>query len=201
MRLVGRFNVYNALAAFTTCIGLGIPADTARRALEEVAPVRGRFERVPASTRTVLVDYAHSPDGLQRALETARQMSAGRVIVVFGCGGDRDRTKRPVMGQLASQLADRCIVTSDNPRSEKPEAIIEEIVAGIPTDRREACDAQPDRAEAIRIAIEQAGPDDLVLIAGKGHEDYQIFADRTIHFDDREVAEAVLREIEGDANA
>jgi UDP-N-acetylmuramoyl-L-alanyl-D-glutamate--2,6-diaminopimelate ligase len=200
-RLVGRFNVYNALAAFTACIGLGIPAEVACRALEDMAPVHGRFERVPASTRTVLVDYAHSPDGLRRALETARQMSLGRVIVVFGCGGDRDRTKRPVMGELASRLADRCVVTSDNPRGEDPQSIIEQIVAGIPADRRVACSAEPDRAEAIRIAIEEAGSDDLVLIAGKGHEDYQIFADRTIHFDDREVAEAVLREIEGDADA
>lgn len=199
-RLVGRFNVYNALAAFTACTGLGIPADVACRALEDMAPVRGRFERVPARTRTVLVDYAHSPDGLRRALETARQMSPGRVIVVFGCGGDRDRTKRPVMGELASRLADRCVVTSDNPRSENPDSIIEQIVAGIPADRRDACSAEPDRADAIRLAIEEAGSNDLVLIAGKGHEDYQIFADRTIHFDDREVAEAVLRELEGDVD-
>ncbi|UCC69872.1 MAG: UDP-N-acetylmuramoyl-L-alanyl-D-glutamate--2,6-diaminopimelate ligase [Armatimonadota bacterium] len=201
MQLVGRFNVYNALAALAACLGLGIPADAACSALAEIPPVRGRFERVPAKTHTVLVDYAHSPDGIRRALETARQISRGRVIVVFGCGGDRDRTKRPVMGGIASGLADLCVVTSDNPRSEKPEAIIEQIVVGIPAEHRDRCSVEPDRAKAIRMAIEEASADDLVLIAGKGHEDYQIFADRTIHFDDREAAEAVLREIEGDLDA
>jgi UDP-N-acetylmuramoyl-L-alanyl-D-glutamate--2,6-diaminopimelate ligase len=156
---------------------------------------------VPAKTRTALVDYAHSPDGLPRALETSRQISRRRVILVFGCGGNRDRTKRPVMGEIATRLADRCVVTSDNPRSEKPEAIIEEIVAGVPAEHRDRCSVEPDRAKAIRMAIEQASAHDLVLIAGKGHEDYQIFADRTIHFDDREAAQAVLREIEGDLDA
>ena len=121
--------------------------------------------------------------------------------MVFGCGGDRDRTKRPVMGELAGRLADRCVITSDNPRSERPEAIIGEILAGIPKEWRAGCSVEQDRAKAIRLAIEEAGPDDLVLIAGKGHEDYQIFADRTIHFDDREVAAEVLREIEGAADA
>ncbi|MFB3882922.1 MAG: UDP-N-acetylmuramoyl-L-alanyl-D-glutamate--2,6-diaminopimelate ligase [Armatimonadota bacterium] len=197
MRLVGEFNVYNALGALAACIGLGIDPAAVCSAIERMAPVRGRFERVPAKSRNVLVDYAHSPDGLRRALETARRVTKGRVIVVFGCGGDRDRTKRPVMGELASRLADACITTSDNPRSERPEAIIGEILAGIPKETRGRCSVEPDREKAIRLAIEQAGPEDLVLIAGKGHEDYQIFADRTIHFDDREVAEQVLREIEG----
>jgi len=201
MRPVGRFNIYNAMAALAACYGLGIEAGVAARALEQMPPVPGRFERVPASTRTVLVDYAHSPDGLAHALETARQLSRGRVVVVFGCGGDRDRTKRPVMGEIASRLADRCVVTSDNPRSEQPEAIIEEIVAGIPAERKERCSVELDRGEAIRMAIEGAGQDDLVLVAGKGHEDCQIFADRTIHFDDRETAAEVLRGIEGDQDA
>ena len=198
MRLLGRFNVYNALGALAASAGLGIPLETAAAGLASMAPVRGRLERVPARTRTVLVDYAHSPDGLTRALEAARQLTKGRVIVVFGCGGDRDRTKRPVMGEIASRLADRCVVTSDNPRTERPEAIIEQVVDGIPAEARERCAVQSDREKAIRQAIGEAGRDDLVLIAGKGHEDYQIFADRTIHFDDREVAEAALREIEGE---
>ena len=197
MKLIGEFNVYNALGALAACIGLGIPADTACSAIEEMSPVRGRFERVPSEARNVLVDYAHSPDGLRRALETARRVTSGRVVVVFGCGGDRDRTKRPVMGELAGRLADRCVITSDNPRSERPEAIIGEILAGIPKEWRAGCSVEPDRAKAIRLAIEEAGSDDLVLIAGKGHEDYQIFADRTVHFDDREVAAEVLGEIEG----
>ncbi len=197
MRLIGEFNVYNALGALAVSIGLGIPAETACSAIEQMSPVRGRFERVPSKARNVLVDYAHSPDGLRRALEAARALAAARVIVVFGCGGDRDRGKRPVMGELAARLADRCVITSDNPRSERPEAIIGEILAGIPKETREKCSVEPDRARAIRLAVEGAAPDDLVLIAGKGHEDYQIFADRTIHFDDREAAAEVLGEMEG----
>jgi UDP-N-acetylmuramoyl-L-alanyl-D-glutamate--2,6-diaminopimelate ligase len=196
MQLVGEFNVYNALGALAACIGLGIDPEAACSAIERMPPVRGRFERVPSRARNVLVDYAHSPDGLRRALETARRVTDGRVIVVFGCGGDRDRSKRPVMGELASRLADAVVVTSDNPRSERPEAIIGEVLAGIPKEARGRCSVEPDRAKAIRAAIEQARPKDLVLIAGKGHEDYQIFAGRTIHFDDREVAEEVLRGIE-----
>jgi UDP-N-acetylmuramoyl-L-alanyl-D-glutamate--2,6-diaminopimelate ligase len=192
------FNVYNALGALTAAVGLGIPFEAARKALREMDPVRGRLERVPSTARTVLVDYAHSPDGLTQALNAVRQLTSGQVIVVFGCGGNRDRTKRPVMGEIAGRLADRCVVTSDNPRNEQPEAIIAEIVNGIPADARPRCAVEPDRATAIRKAIEAASADDLVLIAGKGHEDYQIFADgRTIHFDDREAAGAVLREIEG----
>jgi UDP-N-acetylmuramoyl-L-alanyl-D-glutamate--2,6-diaminopimelate ligase len=201
MNLIGRFNVYNALGAMAACLGLGIEVEVACEAIEQMEPVRGRFERVRAQRHNVLVDYAHSPDGLHRALEAARAVTKGRVTVVFGCGGDRDRTKRPVMGELGSRLADRCIVTSDNPRSENPEAIIEEILSGMPRDRQGKCAVEIDRATAIRRAIEEAGPDDLVLIAGKGHEDYQIFADRTVHFDDREVAEAVVGELEGDGDA
>ena len=201
MRLVGRFNVYNALGALATCVGLGIPPEAAHAGLGLLESVPGRFERVPAKTRTVLVDYAHTPDGLKTALETARYVTRGRVIVVFGCGGDRDETKRPVMGEIGSRLADRCVITSDNPRSERPEAIIEQILAGIGEEARGHCVVQPDRASAIRLAIREAAPEDVVVIAGKGHEDYQIFADRTIHFDDREVAAAVLEEIEGKPSA
>jgi UDP-N-acetylmuramoyl-L-alanyl-D-glutamate--2,6-diaminopimelate ligase len=201
MRLLGRFNVYNALGALAACAGLGIPLGAARAALETMEPVRGRFQRVPARTRQVVVDYAHTPDGLERALETARQTAKGRVIAVFGCGGDRDRTKRPVMGAIAGRLADWCVITSDNPRSEPPEAIIAEIVAGIGDEARGKCVVEPDRATAIGLAVREARPEDVVLIAGKGHEDYQIFADRTIHFDDREVALEVIAEIEGRTGA
>ena len=201
MKLLGGFNVYNALAALAAACALGLPREAAGQGLEAMAPVRGRLERVPARQRTVLVDYAHSPDGLRRALEAAREFARGKLIVVFGCGGDRDRSKRPVMGGLASRLADACVITSDNPRSEEPEAIIAEIAAGLAEEGRAKCTVEPDRAKAIRLAIEQAGPNDLVLIAGKGHEDYQIFADRTIHFDDREQAEAVLKELEGGGDA
>jgi len=197
MKLVGEVNVCNALGALAACVGLGIPVEAAQEGLRAMPPVRGRFERIRSRRRTVLVDYAHTPDGLRRALETARQLSRKRVIVVFGCGGDRDPSKRPVMGEIASRLADRCVITSDNPRSERPETIIGQIVAGVPIGNRGRCAVEPDRQKAIRRAIQEAEEDDVVLIAGKGHEDYQIFADRTIHFDDREVAEAVLREIEG----
>jgi len=201
MRLLGRFNVYNALGALAVCVGLGVPVGAAQAALEAMEPVRGRFQRVPAGTRQVVVDYAHTPDGLARALETARQLGRGRVIVVFGCGGDRDRTKRPVMGAIAGRLADRCVITSDNPRTERPEAIIAEIAGGLGEEAAGKCVIEADRAAAIRLAVREAGPEDVVLIAGKGHEDYQIFADRTIHFDDREVAGEVIAEMEGSAGA
>jgi len=194
---LGLFNVYNALAALAAGTGLGIPLETAQAGIESMPPVRGRFERVASRTRNVVVDYAHTPDGLQKALESARQLTRGRLIVVFGCGGNRDRTKRPVMGGLASRLADRCVVTSDNPRQEGPEAIIAEILAGISAEARGKCAVEPDRAAAIRLAVEMAQADDLVLIAGKGHEDYQIIGETKLHFDDREVAEQILAEIEG----
>jgi UDP-N-acetylmuramoyl-L-alanyl-D-glutamate--2,6-diaminopimelate ligase len=159
--------------------------------------VRGRFERVPSTFRDVLIDYAHTPDGLQKALESARELTQGRVLVVFGCGGNRDRTKRPVMGGLASRLADRCFVTSDNPRFEEPEDIIAEILTGIPAEARSKCVVEADRGAAIRLAIAEAGEGDLVLVAGKGHEDYQLVKGQTFHFDDREVAAQVLAEMGG----
>jgi UDP-N-acetylmuramoyl-L-alanyl-D-glutamate--2,6-diaminopimelate ligase len=196
MRPLALFNVSNALAAMAVCTGLGLPPEAIQAGIESLPPVRGRFDRVPSPYREVIVDYAHTPDGLETALEAARQLARGRVIVVFGCGGNRDRTKRPVMGGIASRLADHCVVTSDNPRKEEPEAIIAEIVQGIPAGARGKCVVEADRATAIRLALAEAGPQDLVLIAGKGHEDYQILGDRTIHFDDREVAQQVLEELE-----
>jgi UDP-N-acetylmuramoyl-L-alanyl-D-glutamate--2,6-diaminopimelate ligase len=197
MQPLGLFNVSNALAALTVCTGLGVPLETAKAGLESIPPVRGRFERVPSTFRDVLIDYAHTPDGLEKALESARELTQGRVLVVFGCGGNRDRTKRPVMGGLASRLADRCFVTSDNPRFEEPEAIIAEILTGIPAEARSKCVVEADRGAAIRLAIAEAGEGDLVLIAGKGHEDYQLVKGQTFHFDDREVAAQVLAELGG----
>ena len=196
LRLVGAFNVHNALAALAVGVGLGVPLGQVVSALAEVPPVRGRFERVdwPCGPG-VVVDYAHSPDSLEQALASARRLTAGRLIVVFGCGGDRDPGKRPMMGEIGARLADACYVTSDNPRREQPQAIIEQILAGIPPELRGRCQVDPDRARSIRAAITAAGEQDLVLIAGKGHETYQIFADRTIHFDDAEVARQALAEL------
>jgi UDP-N-acetylmuramoyl-L-alanyl-D-glutamate--2,6-diaminopimelate ligase len=140
---------------------------------------------------TVVVDYAHTPDSLANVLRTARELTSGQLICVFGCGGDRDRGKRPEMGRIASELSDVAIVTSDNPRSEEPGAIIEEILAGVSEDVQ----VEPDRRAAIVQAIEQAGDNDVVVIAGKGHEQGQEFADRKIPFDDREVAREALRRL------
>ena len=140
---------------------------------------------------SVIVDYAHTPDGVENVLRAGRALRPRRLIAVFGCGGDRDRTKRPIMGRLAAELADHVIVTSDNPRSEDPGSIIREILTGIPTGAAQV-ETEPDRSAAIRRAVEAAQPGDLVVIAGKGHENYQIFADRTIHFDDREEARKAL---------
>jgi len=196
--LSGRFNVYNALAAFATGLVEGVPVSLIIDTLARQQGVPGRFERVGADLGlpfTVIVDYAHTPDGLENALRTARELAAGRVIVVFGCGGDRDRGKRPVMGRVAAAMADFVVVTSDNPRSEPPETIIDEIVAGIPPDAHAAWEVEPDRARAIRDALEAAGEGDLVLIAGKGHETYQEVAGCTLPFDDREVARRTLKDL------
>jgi UDP-N-acetylmuramoyl-L-alanyl-D-glutamate--2,6-diaminopimelate ligase len=193
--LGGDFNVANSLAALTTAVELGIDTDVAVHGISTVASVPGRFEVVDTDESrrrgvTILVDYAHTPDGLERLLDAARRVagSSGSLIVVFGCGGNRDRAKRPSMGATASRGADRVVITSDNPRSESPEAIIDEIVAGI--DRRSAAQVTTivDRREAIGEAIESASRGDVVVIAGKGHESTQEFADHTIDFDDRAVA-------------
>jgi UDP-N-acetylmuramyl-tripeptide synthetase len=197
MRLLGNFNVANLLGALAAAVAVGLPASISLRAMAECPGAPGRFEVVSGGpgSPTVVVDYAHKPDSLTAVLRTARKVTSGRIIAVFGCGGDRDRGKRPMMGAVVAELADSSWVTSDNPRSESPGAIIEEILGGLrPTAERtgHAYRVEPDRAAAIAGAIAQAGPDDLVLIAGKGHETYQIFADRTIHFDDREHARDAL---------
>ncbi len=196
-KLVGRPNVYNILAAAATATALGLPLDAIERGVRALDGVPGRFQVVSDAKDevTVVVDYAHTDDALRNLLETARPLARGRLITVFGCGGDRDRTKRPLMGAVAGRLSDLIIVTSDNPRSEDPARIIEEIQRGITNDtRRDAGQllAIVDRAEAIAKAVEVARPDDLVLVAGKGHEKYQVIGDRTLPFDDVAVAREAL---------
>jgi len=192
LKLRGRFNVENALGALTASRLLGIDDDAIVRGLEAVRGVPGRFESVAEGQPfEVIVDYSHKPDALESVLRTARDLTGGRVICVFGCGGDRDRGKRPLMGRIASELADVAILTSDNPRSEDPLAIIDEVLAGVTGE----IEVEPDRAVAITRAISEAGDGDAVLIAGKGHEQGQELADRTVPFDDREVARDALRRL------
>ena len=193
LRLTGRFNVYNSLAAIAVAIHEGVDLDTAARGIEHTV-VPGRFEPVVAGQDfSVIVDYAHTPDSLENVLQTARSLTKGRVICVVGAGGDRDRTKRPLMGEVAAQLADYVVVTSDNPRSEDPAAICEDVAAGVRR-RPVPFDIVIDRREGIRRAIAAARTGDIVLIAGKGHETYQEFKGQRIHFDDREEARKALLE-------
>jgi UDP-N-acetylmuramoyl-L-alanyl-D-glutamate--2,6-diaminopimelate ligase len=197
-RLLGRPNTYNILAAVATASALELPLDAIEDALAEFDTVPGRFQVV--STReddfTVLVDYAHTDDALKNLLETARPLAAGRLITVFGCGGDRDRTKRPLMGAVAARLSDVVIVTSDNPRSEDPASIIDEVSRGLSTGRMPGRPFEyrliVDRGEAIEQAIRLARAGDLVVLAGKGHEKYQVIGDRVLPFDDVDVARAAL---------
>lgn len=196
--LAGRHNVSNALCAATICGGLGIHIERICEGISGLRSVPGRFERI-ASDRgfQVVVDYAHTDDGLRNVLQAAREICSGKVILVFGCGGDRDKGKRPKMGNVAADLADFSFVTSDNPRTEDPERILLDIEVGLQhAGRRKYEDYVliTDRTTAIREAILRAKPGDLVMIAGKGHEDYQILGTKRIHFDDREVARAILEE-------
>ena len=189
--LIGRFNVYNILAALTAAISCGIRPREAIAAIADAPQVPGRMENCGnAGGATVFVDYAHTPDALENACRTLRELNPRRLITVFGCGGDRDRGKRPLMGAAAASLSDACIVTSDNPRSEDPLAIIREIEAGM-AGKGHLC--IPDRAEAISHAIANSLSGDIILIAGKGHEPTQQFADETIDFDDRKHASRALR--------
>ena len=190
----GHYNAMNSLAAAEACAALGEAEGDIAAGLAEARPVPGRLEPIVAGQEfAVLVDYAHTPDGLAEALRAMRDASAGkRVIVVFGCGGDRDRDKRPEMGAVAASLADVVVVTSDNPRSEDPLAIINAIVAGVPGDYRERVVTEPDRELAIAAALHRASSGDVVLIAGKGHETTQTIGDRVVPFDDRVVARALL---------
>jgi UDP-N-acetylmuramoyl-L-alanyl-D-glutamate--2,6-diaminopimelate ligase len=197
-KLVGRPNVYNILAATSTAVALGLPFDAIEKGVEALAGVRGRFELVsnPTDEVTVVVDYAHTDDALRNLLETARPLARGRLITVFGCGGDRDRTKRPLMGAVAGRLSDLIVITSDNPRSEDPERIIEEIRRGItPDTRRDSAQrllSIVDRREAIAKAVGLSRAGDLVLVAGKGHEQSQVIGDEHLPFDDAAVAREAL---------
>jgi UDP-N-acetylmuramoyl-L-alanyl-D-glutamate--2,6-diaminopimelate ligase len=194
--LAGRFNVTNAVAAATAAALLGVPEATIAEGLSAAEPVPGRFEAVDAGQPfTVLVDYSHKPDALGQAIASARELTdhGGRVIVVFGCGGDRDATKRPLMGKVAGELADRVIITSDNPRSEDPRAIISAVRDGVPPGASVV--TEQDRRRAIEMALHEAGPGDVVLIAGKGHETTQVVGAERLPFDDRVVARDALAAI------
>jgi UDP-N-acetylmuramoyl-L-alanyl-D-glutamate--2,6-diaminopimelate ligase len=190
--LVGRFNLMNLLQAVGVLLQQGLDLDALLAGLDGFHGVPGRMERVPAAADqpAVLVDYAHTPDGLENALGACRPFTSGKLICLFGCGGDRDRSKRPQMGAIAARLADQLVLTSDNPRTEDPQQILDDVVAGIPAGI--GLEVIADRATAIATAIRSAGPGDLVLLAGKGHEDYQILGTTKVHFDDREQAALVL---------
>ncbi|KQX64729.1 UDP-N-acetylmuramoyl-L-alanyl-D-glutamate--2,6-diaminopimelate ligase [Paenibacillus sp. Root444D2] len=196
MKLVGKFNVYNALGSIAAALAEGIPLEAIRNSLEDISVVDGRMEVVnEGQDYLVLVDYAHTPDGLENALSTVRDFAEGKVITVFGCGGDRDRTKRPLMGKVTAKYSDYLYVTSDNPRTENPDAILDDIVPGLKEVNfpKEQYELIVDRKKAIQKAIEGAGPKDVILIAGKGHETYQDVMGVKHDFDDRLVAKAAIR--------
>lgn len=197
--LVGKFNVENVMCAFGIGLQLGFPAETIVEALEEAPQIPGRLERVSAPNTggvSVFVDYAHTPDALEKALASIMALTPGRTVCVFGCGGDRDASKRPIMGK-AALAADHAVVTSDNPRTEDPQAIIEDIVSGMSSGAGRF-EVEADRRAAIARAIAQAKPGDSILIAGKGHEDYQLVGDQVLSFDDRIVAAEELARAFGD---
>lgn len=194
VKLPGRHNVYNALSAFATAFIQDISPDVIRDGLMRVQSVDGRFEKIEAGQPfSVIIDYAHTPEALERLLLTTKEIITGKLILIFGCGGDRDKKKRPIMGAIGSKLADHTILTSDNPRTEEPEAILSEIEKGIIPDR--SYEVIEDRREAIRKGCLIAKSGDCVLIAGKGHENYQILGTKRIPFDDREIALEILREL------
>ena len=198
--LPGRHNVSNCLAAAGLCLAAGIGLQDVAEGLSSLESVPGRLQPVRcegAESRgiQVFVDYAHTDDALKNVLTTLRPLCEGRLIVLFGCGGDRDKTKRPRMAQIAETLADVVIVTSDNPRTEDPQAIIDDIMRGFTAKRGHTPLVEPDRAKAIRQAIEQARPDDIILLAGKGHEDYQIIGKEKRHFSDIEEATKALNQM------
>lgn len=190
----GRFSVYNSMGALLCAMKAGVPMEQALTALRAARGVKGRIEVVPTGTDyTVIIDYAHSPDGLENILTSLREIARGRIICVFGCGGDRDRTKRPKMGAVAARLADVAVVTSDNPRSEEPETIIQDVLEGM-RDAKIPVHVEADRTKAIRLALGLAQKEDIVLLAGKGHETYQILKTGKIHYDEREIVAQILRE-------
>ncbi len=191
----GRFSVYNSLCAATCALALGIGFNDVLGAISKSNGVKGRIEVVPCDRDfTIIIDYAHSPDGLENIISSLREIAKGRVVTVFGCGGDRDKTKRPKMGRIAAELSDFCVVTSDNPRSENPSEIIKDILVGM-----QGIDTPYEvvelRYDAIEYAIRNAQKDDIILLAGKGHETYQILPTGTIHFDEREVVSEILSKL------
>jgi UDP-N-acetylmuramoyl-L-alanyl-D-glutamate--2,6-diaminopimelate ligase len=186
--LLGLYNVSNCLAAAGLCIVAGFDAETIAAGLSALEMIPGRLEKINGGDFSVIIDYAHTDDALKNVLTTLKPLCKGNLRVVFGCGGDRDRTKRPRMARVAEKLADYVIVTSDNPRTEKPLDIIEEIVAGFEKKETQTIAIEPDRKKAIEMAINSAEKDDIVLIAGKGHEDYQIIGTQKFHFSDKETA-------------
>jgi UDP-N-acetylmuramoyl-L-alanyl-D-glutamate--2,6-diaminopimelate ligase len=193
--LVGAYNLDNLMITLGLGLGLGVALETMAEALAEACGAPGRLQRVAVEGvrgPAVLVDYAHTPDAVARAIEAVRPACRGRLVVLLGCGGDRDPSKRPLMGRVAAEGADRFWATSDNPRTEDPEAIVDMMLAGVPAERRDRVVRRTDRAAAIAEAIAEAGDDDLVLVAGKGHEDYQVLGTQKVHFDDREHARAAL---------
>ena len=188
----GEFTVYNSMAAAVTLIELGFDFSKVLYALSLSEGVKGRIEVVPTDTDyTVIIDYAHSPDGLENIISSLRKIAKSRIITVFGCGGDRDKTKRPIMGAIAAKLSDVIVVTSDNPRTEDPDAIIEDVLAGVKGSKVKKI-VEVNRTQAIRAAINEAETDDIVLLAGKGHETYQIFGTEKIHYDEREIVREIL---------
>ena len=192
----GKFSIYNALGAIGACILMGIDMNTIIKGLSKNKGVSGRFQTVRSKRGfNAIVDYAHTPDGLENILKTAKEFVKGRIITVFGCGGDRDRTKRPIMGEIAGIYSDYCVITSDNPRTEDPARILDDVEPGT---KKSGCEYIKivDRREAINYAVKMAKEGDVVVVAGKGHENYQIFADKTIHFDD---VEEVRKAFGGDA--
>jgi UDP-N-acetylmuramoyl-L-alanyl-D-glutamate--2,6-diaminopimelate ligase len=193
-KLVGRPNVYNILAAIGAGVALDLSREVIAAGIAQLAAVPGRFERIDAGQPfLVVVDYAHTDDALHNLLATAKELNIdGRIITLFGCGGDRDRTKRPLMGEVAGQASDVVVLTSDNPRSEDPLLIINDVIVGVQRTKAKLF-VEPDRQKAIEVALDEARSGDIVLLAGKGHEAYQVLRDRTIDFDDREVARATLR--------
>ena len=193
----GLFSVHNALTALSVCMAAGIPLRAAAEALSTAKGVKGRMEPVPTGEDyTILIDYSHKPDALENVLKTLRPLTEKRLVTLFGCGGDRDRQKRPVMGRVAAAYSDFVIVTSDNPRTEDPNAIIAEIVEGLKT-APVPYQVLPDRIEAIHYAIDNAAPGDVILLAGKGHEDYQIVGHEKHHMDEREIVSDYLKEKSG----
>lgn len=192
MRIPGQFSVYNGLAAATACLTAGMDFQTVVEALSAAEGVKGRAEVVPTGRDfTVVIDYAHTPDGIENICRTLKECCKGRLVTLFGCGGDRDKTKRPKMGAIAAALSDYLVITSDNPRSEAPKAIIRDILAGLEGTKTPYTVIE-NRVEAIRWAIAHAQPGDTLLLAGKGHETYQILADGVIHLDEREVVAEAL---------